>query len=159
MIWGATTFPNYDAATDSERLNSSYAAYAGRVIEPVMEPLGGDWRTGLALLVAFAAREVFVPALAIIMNVSDESGDGVTSLLDKMRLVTRADGSPLFTTASIIGLIIMFMIALQCMATVGVAVREFGGWKIPLIQLISFNLLAYIMALIVVQSLKAFGIA
>ena len=158
IIWAGTTFPNYQAQSDFEKLETSYAARTGRLIEPAMTPIGGDWRTGVSLIAAFAAREVFVPSLAVILNVTDDNEETAQqSLLEKMQSAKRADGSALFTFSSTIGLIIIFMIALQCMATVGVARKEFGDWKTPLIQLVSFNIIAYFLALAVVWTLRSIG--
>jgi len=162
LMWAATTFPNYKEADQSERLSSSYAATAGKWIEPVMEPMGGDWRTGASLIAAFAAREVFVSSLAVTMHVTDdEAGEESlqNGLLAQMKEATTGTGEKLFTTASVIGLMIFFLIALQCMATFGVARKEFGGWKYALVQLIGFNILAYALAVLVVQGLRAVGVS
>jgi ferrous iron transport protein B len=157
LLWAATTFPNYDATEPSAKLEQSFAAKAGRFIDPLMEPMGGDWRTGVALISAFAAREVFVSALAVVFH-APEADEDSASLLGRMQQAKARDGTPLFNTASIWGLIVFFMIALQCMATVAVARREFGNWKYPMAQLIGFNVLAYVAAVAVVQTLLHFGI-
>jgi len=159
IIWAGTTFPNHKA-DDAEKLNSSYAAMAGQAIEPVMEPMGGDWRTGASLIAAFAAREVFVASMAMLFNITEEDEDLVqNSLLAKMNSAKTSTGAPLFTVASVIGLMIFFMIALQCMATFGVARREFGNWRAPVLQLVVFNVVAYALAVAVVQGLRFVGIA
>jgi ferrous iron transport protein B len=160
IIWVLTTFPKYKAQSDIEKLDSSYAAQMGRVIEPIVKPMGGDWRTGTALIAAFAAREVFVSSLSLVLNIADTSEDTLQdSLLATMKEAKTSEGHPLFTTASCIGLIIFFMIALQCMSTVAIARREFGSWKVPILQLITFNLVAYLLAVGIVQTLRSFGIA
>jgi len=159
IIWVGTTFPNYKAESDVEKLETSYAAQLGRVIEPVVKPMGGDWRTGTALISAFAAREVFVSSLSLVLNLSDTNEDTLQdSLLATMKEAKASDGNPLFTIASCVGLIIFFMIALQCMSTVAIARREFGSWKVPLIQLFLFNLVAYVLAVAAVQGLRGLGI-
>ena len=158
IIWIFTTFPNYKATNDVEKLDSSYAAQVGRVFEPVMKPMGGDWRTGTALISAFAAREVFVSALSLVLNISEKTDDLQQSILTKMREATTPDGTPLFTVASVTGLILFFMIALQCMSTVAIARREFGSWTMPMIQLILFNVIAYVLSVSVVQGLRKIGI-
>lgn len=160
IIWALTTFPNYKAATDIEKLDSSYAARMGKVFEPIMKPMGGDWRTGTALISAFAAREVFVSSLSLVMNLSDTNQDTLQdSLLQKMQEATTSDGSKLFTLSSVIGLIVFFMIALQCMSTVAIARREFGNWKVPLLQLFIFNVVAYVLAVSIVYVLRWIGYA
>ena len=160
LVWVGTTFPHYDAASDTEKLNGSYAAQMGQVIEPVFEPMGGDWRTGVGLISAFAAREVFVSSLAVVMQVSgDDDATIQDTLLGKMQEAKAPNGYPLFTFASVLGLIVFFMIALQCLSTVVVAMKESGGWKFAIGQLLAFNLVAYALAVALVQGLRAFGIA
>lgn len=160
IIWILTTFPNFKAQSDIEKLDTSYAAKIGRVIEPVVEPMGGDWRVGTALVTAFAAREVFVSSLSLVLNVTDTNEETLQdSILTTMKEATNSKGEPLFTVASCIGLIVFFMIALQCMSTVAIARREFGSWTTPILQLIVFNVVAYALAVAIVQGLRIFGIA
>jgi ferrous iron transport protein B len=113
----------------------------------------------VALVSAFAAREVFVSSLGLVLQVSEaEKPERQTSLLGAMQTAKREDGSPLFTPASCAGLVLFFLVALQCMSTVAVARREFGSWKLPLLQLAIFNLAAYGLAVGVVQGLRVLGI-
>ena len=152
VIWASSTFPNYSEPDLDKRFKSSYLTQAGQIIEPVFKPMGADWRVGIGILTSFAAREVFVSTLAVVFNVSEESDEALeTSLLSKMQKarISGSDGIEgrlLFTPASVLALLIFFMIALQCLATVSVAKSEFGGWKMALIQLVTFNLAAYILA-------------
>jgi ferrous iron transport protein B len=143
LVWVLTTFPRSDL-DGAERLNGSFAGRIGQKLEFMVEPMGGDWRVGLGLVSAFAAREVFVSTLAIVMNADPESE--TQSLLERMREATRADGAPLFTVASTAALLVFFMLALQCMSTVGVVYREMGSWKYALGQLVGMNTLAYVLA-------------
>ena len=160
FIWGASTFPHYQAEDATDRLTGSYAAELGRVIEPVLEPMGVDWRVGVGLISAFAAREVFVSTLAVVFHITEGDEESMqASLLQQMREASFPDGTPIFTVASVIGLILFFMIALQCVATVGVARREFGSWKWALIQLAVFNVAAYLLAVVAVQGLRLLGIS
>ena len=109
---------------------------------------------------AFVAREVFVSALAVIFNIADNSDESLKeSLLGKMRAAQMADGTMLFTTASVTGLILFFMIALQCLSTTGVTWREMGSWKYAAGQLVAMNAFAYAVAVVAVQSLRWLGIA
>lgn len=157
LIWGASTFPNYTIKNKQERFQKSYAAQVGKIIEPVFAPMGADWRVGLGILSSFAAREVFVSTLASVFSVTEnKSTDMHKSLLKTMQTArfVNADGSHsklIFTLPSVLALLVFFMIALQCMATVGVAKNEFGNWKMALIQLLSFNAVAYVCAVIVYQ--------
>ncbi len=160
FIWAASTFPNYQAEDPTDRLTKSYAAEVGRMIEPVLEPMGVDWRVGVGLISAFAAREVFVSTLAVVFHITEENEESLqASLLQQMRQATFPDGTAIFTVASVVGLILFFMIALQCVATVGVARREFGSWKWALTQLVVLNLVAYILAVVAVQGLRLVGIS
>ena len=117
----------------------------GQWIEPVFKPMGVDWRVGVALILSFAAREVFVSALAVVFQLSEASLFDFSSLSDLTFLST---GEPIFTTGSIIGLILFFMVAMQCGATFSVLKKEIQGFKIPTIILILYIFIAYILAVI-----------
>jgi len=173
MIWFLTYFPNnspqIDTAgltqeqvvqmTKAERLSSSYAADLGKIIQPVMSPLGMDWRVGVSLIAAFAAREVFVSSLAMIFKVTDDD-NLQTSILNAMRnAVNEETGKPLFTTSTIVGLIVFFIFAMQCLSTVAVSKKETGGWRIPILQIVIFTSAAYIFSLITVNVLKLIGVS
>lgn len=160
LIWVGTNFPNYNNPDAHDKLEQSYAGQLGKVIEPVVAPMGVDWRVGVGLISAFAAREVFVSSLAVVFNITDTNEDTQqASLLEQMKTATNSHGDPIFTTSSVIGLMIFFMIALQCMSTVAVQVRESGSWKFALGQLVAFNLIAYVVVVIIVQGLRAFGVS
>ena len=159
VVWVATTFPHYEIQDRTERLNQSYASQVGRLIQPVFRPMGGDWRTGVGLMSAFAAREVFVSSLAVLFQVADKDEKTLQEgLLGKMHDAEAPDGRPLFTISSVLGLILFFMIALQCLSTVTVAIKESGGWRFAITQLIVFNAVAYIVSVSVVQGLRFFGV-
>lgn len=184
ILWFLTTFPRQNTELTSENLTASnslvmqndslsfeesysydlsksYAGMLGHFIEPVMLPLGLDWRVGVSLIVTFSAREVFVSSMALIFKVTEDEDEGKfqEGILNSMREAkNEATGQKLFTTATIAGLIVFFVFAMQCLSTVAISKKETGGWKIPLIQLFSFSLLAYVMAFITVHGLKFFGI-
>lgn len=160
IIWTATTFPKYDLEDSHEKLQQSYAGQLGRVIEPVFEPMGVDWRAGVGLISAFAAREVFVSSLAVMFNVAETDDEDTmqTSLMEQMKTATNSKGELIFTPATILGLIIFFMIALQCISTVGIAAREMNSYGFAVLQLVVFNVVAYVLAVAVVQGLRALGI-
>jgi ferrous iron transport protein B len=173
FIWFLTYFPGSDQnitadnlsrvelvqLEKSERLENSYAAYLGKIIQPVMTPLGLDWRVGVALMSAFVAREVFVSSLALIFKVTESGENLQTSLLSSMEAARISDtGKKLFTPATIIGLIVFFAFALQCISTVAVSRKETGGWRIPLLQIVIFTSLAYVMAFIMVNGLRLMGV-
>lgn len=159
LIWAASTFPNYDKE-GHERMATSYAAQAGQWIEPVVQPMGADWRVGVGLLSAFAAREVFVSSLAVMMNITDtEDEEGLQdSLLSSMAEAKNAAGSALFTVPSVLALLFFFVIALQCTTTTSVAYQEMKSARFATLQVIFMNLLAYGVAVVVYQSATAVGL-
>jgi len=142
-------------------MDSSLAAQLGRQIEPILAPMGVDWRVGVGLISAFAAREVFVSAMAIVFHV--EGADEVTQaagLRETMRTATFADtGEPIFTTASMIGLIVFFFFSLQCIATVAVVRKETNSWRFAGIQLLFYTGVGYLAAVGTVQGLRWIGVA
>ncbi len=160
IIWVGTNFPNYNIENPHDKLEQSYAGQLGKVIEPVVAPMGVDWRVGVGLISAFAAREVFVSSLAVTFNVADDNEDTQQqSLLTQMSEAVNKDGQKVFTISSVIGLMIFFMIALQCMTTVAIQARESGSIKMAVGQLVAFNVVAYVLVVIVVQGLRALGVS
>ena len=160
LMWFGTNFPGYEMQDPAQKLEQSYAGRVGHFLEPLVKPMGVDWRVGVGLISAFAAREVFVSTMAITMSVANpDEVSQQQSLLKEMTTAKRAsDGALIFTTASVWGLILFFMIALQCMSTFAVAQREMGSWSFAFTQLVVFNLFAYGVAVAVVQGLHAFGV-
>jgi ferrous iron transport protein B len=141
----------------AERLSTSYAADLGKFIQPVMSPLGMDWRIGVSLIAAFAAREVFVSSLAMIFRVTDEDNLQSSILFAMKDAVNEETGKPLFTVPTIIGLIVFFIFAMQCISTVAVSKKETGGWRIPILQIVIFTTLAYVFSFITVNLLVLVG--
>lgn len=127
----------------SAKLENSYIGILGKTIEPVIRPLGYDWKIGISLITSFAAREVFVGSLATIYAVQDD-GAGNRRLIDKMREEKRADGKPVYSLASGVSLMIFYVFAMQCMATLAVVKRETKSWKWPMIQIGFMGVLAYL---------------
>jgi ferrous iron transport protein B len=159
LIWAGMTFPHYEK-TGTERLQNSVLGVAGQTIEPVFEPMGVDWRVGVGLMAAFAAREVFVSSLAVMFNTAnDDESAQEQGLLATMREATNSKGQKIFTLSSVAGLLIFFIIALQCMSTVAVQARESGSIRFAVVQLVAFNIVAYVLAVVVVQGLRSIGIA
>lgn len=138
----------------SELLENSYAGIMGHAIEPVIRPLGYDWKIGIALITSFAAREVFVGTIATIYSVhSDE--DSETTVLAKMRDAKHPDtGLPVFTLATSFSLMIFYAFAMQCMSTLAIVYRETKSWKWPAIQFVYMTCLAYFASLLVYTLLK-----
>jgi len=129
-----------------EKLQNSYAGILGRTIEPVITPLGYDWKIGIALITSFAAREVFVGTMATLYSV--EADNETTSLREKMRSAVHADGSKVYTVATGVSLMVFYVLAMQCMSTLAVVKRETKTWKWPIIQFLYMTFLAYVMSLL-----------
>jgi ferrous iron transport protein B len=160
LIWVGTTFPAYQATSKTEKLQSSYLAQVGQKTEPLFAPMGVDWRVGVGLISAFAAREVFVSTMAIVFNITEENEESQQeTLLSAMHEAKNSKGETIFTFSSVIGLILFFMIALQCMSTVAVSIRESGSYRFALVQLVLLNVFAYVISVGVVQGLRALGVA
>lgn len=137
----------------AERLENSYAGILGHVIEPVIRPLGFDWKIGIALITSFAAREAFVGTMATIYSV-DNDGE-VDTIRNKMRSAKDPDtGLPVFTFATAFSLMLFYAFAMQCMSTVAIVFRETKSWKWPVIQLVYMTGMAYVASLIAFQLLK-----
>lgn len=134
----------------SEKLEESYAGHLGKAIEPVIRPLGFDWKIGISIITSFAAREVFVGTMATLYSV----GDSENTLTIKEKMARAQDprtGEKVYTKATGYSLLVFYAFALQCMATVAIVVKETGGWKWPLIQLAYMGVLAYLASFIVFQ--------
>ena len=136
----------------SHKLEHSYIGIAGRTIEPIIKPLGYDWKIGIGLITSFAAREVFVSTLATIYSVgsASESEDEET-IKNKMAAEVHRDGTKVFTLASGISLLLFYAFAMQCMSTLAIVKRETNSWKWPILQLVFMTILAYIAAFVAYQ--------
>jgi len=138
----------------SFKLENSYIGYAGKAIEPVVKPLGYDWKIGIAVLTSFAAREVFVGTLATIYSVGSGE-DNTETITQRMAAeINPTTEKPLFNLASGISLLLFYAFAMQCMSTLAVVKRETNTWKWPAAQLVFMSVFAYIVALIAYQILK-----
>jgi ferrous iron transport protein B len=137
----------------TEKLENSYAGVLGHVIEPVIKPIGFDWKIGIALITSFAAREVFVGTMATIYSV-DGDADRIESVQDKMRNAKNPDGSPVFTLAVAFSLMMFYAFAMQCASTVAVVYRETKDWRWPATQFAYMTLLAYGAAFLVYHLLR-----
>ena len=135
---------------NSYKLENSYIGILGKTIEPLISPLGYDWKIGIALISSFAAREVFVGTLATIYSVENDVED---TIKNKMASEVRANGEPLFNLASGISLMLFYAFAMQCMSTLAIVKKETNSWKWPTIQLFGMTILAYVIALLTYQFL------
>ena len=129
------------------RLEASYAGHLGKWIEPAIEPLGYDWKTGIALITSFAAREVFVGTMATLFQSSEDNTQGI---IEKMQAVKNPKtGKPLYGLPYALSLIVFYAFALQCMSTMAVMKRETGSWTWPIALFLIYGVIAYIGAYVV----------
>jgi ferrous iron transport protein B len=136
----------------SYKLEHSYAGQFGHLIEPVIEPLGFDWKIGIGLITSFAAREVMVGTLNTIYSVEDE-GDEALSLQKKLqRDINKSTGEPVYNVWTALSLMVFFALAMQCMSTIAIVRRETNSWKWPAIMFTYMTGLAYLCSFIVYQA-------
>jgi ferrous iron transport protein B len=156
-------WPGIETASGQEvsgaELRHSFAGRVGRAIEPVIRPLGFDWKIGIGLVASFAAREVFVSTMSVVYNVGgyDESEESTASLAETLRQQTRPDGSQIYTPLTGITLMVFYVFAMQCVSTVAVVRRETNSWRWPLFQIAYMTGLAWFLALVVYQGGRLFG--
>lgn len=142
------------SALQTQRLEESYAGKMGKLLEPAIEPLGFDWKIGIALVTSFAAREVFVGTMSTIYSVGADNNKELT-IRDKMMAETnQRTGEQRYTVAVGWSLMLFYAFAMQCMSTLAVVKRETGGWKWPVIQFVYMGALAYLSSLIAYTILK-----
>ncbi|MBC7886840.1 MAG: ferrous iron transport protein B [Ferruginibacter sp.] len=130
----------------TELLQNSFAGSLGKAIEPVIRPLGYDWKIGIALITSLAAREVFVGTMATLYSVGDDPDDNNGTLRQKMSSAVRADGRKVYDLATGMSLLVFYVLAMQCMSTLAIVKRETRSWKWPAIQLVYMTGLAYLMS-------------
>ncbi len=140
-----------DYEIQSYRLENSYIGTAGKILEPILIPLGYDWKIGIAIITSFAAREVFVGTLATIFSVGSENVD---TIKEKISYQRKPNGQLLFNLPTGVSLMVFYAFALQCMSTIAIVKKETNSWKWAAIQFIFMTIIAYISALIVYKSLS-----
>jgi ferrous iron transport protein B len=174
ILWALATFPrtevksnaqatevaesqktNDEAVEQGEQLRNSFAGRLGHLIEPVIAPLGFDWKMGIALISSFAARETLVSTLSIIYNVGSDENE--SSLIEAVREAKRPDGSPAWTPLVAVSMMVFFVLALQCMSTVAIVRRETNSWRWPLFMVGYMLVLAYVASLITFQGGRLLG--
>ena len=149
--WSEQRTENHIAAKEIE---ASYAGHLGKAIEPAIEPLGFDWKIGIALLTSFAAREVFVGTMATIYSIGDTEDE--LRVRDRMaKEVNPKTGEPRYDRATSISLLLFFALAMQCMSTLAVVKKETNSWKWPIFQFVFMTGLAYLVSLIAYQLLQS----
>ena len=141
----------FEAAAAGRRLGNSYLGRAGRAIEPFVEPLGWDWKIGMATLASFPAREVVIAALGTIYNLGADQSEDSVELRDAMRAETWPDGRPIFTPLVAVSIMVFFALCCQCGATLATIKRETDSWGYPAFTFVYMTGLAYLAALAVYQ--------
>ena len=167
ILWFLATYPKTHEtnATETshathagEQLRHSFAGMAGRAIEPIIAPLGFDWKMGIGIISSFAAREVFVSTMSTVYNVGgSESETSTQDLAKTLREQKRPDGSPVYTTLTAVTLMIFYVFAMQCASTVAVVRRETNSWKWPLFQWAYMGALAWTLSFATFHIGKLFG--
>ncbi|MEI7960241.1 MAG: ferrous iron transport protein B [Chitinophagaceae bacterium] len=132
-----------DRVYRTQKLENSFAGIMGKKLEPVIAPLGYDWKIGIALITSFAAREVFVGTMATLYSVEESDN---SSLRAKLKAAVRPDGTKVYSFAAALSLMLFYVLAMQCMSTLAVVKRETGSWKWPTIQFFMMTGLAYLIS-------------
>jgi ferrous iron transport protein B len=178
ILWALTTFPrtenpepeiqtqHSEIATNNEQrttneaaeqLKNSFAGRIGHAIEPVIEPLGFDWKMGVALISSFAAREVLVSTLSIIYNVGKDADAESDSLISAVREAKKDDGTPAWTPLTAVTMMVFFVLAMQCMSTIAVVRRETNSRRWTLFMIGYMTALAYAASFLTFQIGKLLG--
>ena len=151
ILWFLATYPKLQNGSLSQKLSYSFVGRAGQLIEPVIKPLGFDWKVGVGILSSLLQREVFVSTISTIYNIQS-TGDKSVSIRSQMQKdVNLETGLPYFTVQTAICVMVYYVLAMQCMSTLAVVRRETNSWKWPLFQLVYMTSLAYIVTFIVYQ--------
>lgn len=146
-------------ARAGEQLRQSYGGRLGRAIEPAIAPLGFDWKIGVGIIGAFAAREVFISTMGVVYNVGDDADENSHTLRERMREEVRADETPVYTPLVGLSLMIFFALACQCMSTLAVVKRETGGYRWPTFLFVYMTALAWVASFLVYQGGRLLGLA
>lgn len=167
VLWGLLNFPRVNAepglvdAGQSQKvappIAESYGGQVGRFLEPAIEPLGFDWKIGVGLFGAFAAREVFVATMGIVYNIGEDVDEESVTLRERMRQEVRKDGTPVYSGLTGLSLMVFFALACQCVSTIAVVKRETNSYRWPLFLFAYMTSLAWCMSLVVYQGGRMLG--
>jgi ferrous iron transport protein B len=154
ILWFLASYPKLENATPAEQLAHSFAGRAGKMIEPLIRPLGFDWKVGIGLVSSLLQREVFVSTMGTIYNIQNADDENGSVSLRRQMQEDRdpVSGAPTFTALTAICLMVYYVLAMQCMSTVAVMHRETNGWKWPLFQIGYMTALAYTVTFIVYRA-------
>ncbi len=158
ILWALLTYPKPSKAdtTPAEAIAQTAGGRMGHAIEPIIRPLGYDWKIGIGLIGSFAAREVFVGTMGIVYNIED-ADEASEPLRDTMREEKHPDGRPVFTPLVCLGLMVFYVLAMQCVSTVAIVRRETNSWSWPLFQIAYMTVLAWLGAFVVYQGGRLLG--
>ncbi len=162
VLWALAYFPRAADWADvpgGGQLRQSYLGRMGKVMEPVIEPLGFDWKIGVGLGASFAAREVFVATMGVVYGIDEEVDETSMTLRERIAADTWPDGRRVYTPLVGISLMVFYVLACQCMSTLAVVKRETGGWRWPVFMFTYMTALAYVASLIVFQCGTLLGLA
>ncbi|MBM3262992.1 MAG: ferrous iron transport protein B [candidate division Zixibacteria bacterium] len=158
VLWFLASYPRPTSEDPpGERIAQSYAGQVGHAIEPIIAPLGFDWKLGIGLITSFAAREVMVSTLATIYNVEDGNEESVDLRTALRNEINPATGAPQYTPLVAVSLMVFFVLACQCMATVAIVGRETNSWRWPVVMIVYMTGLAYLGSLVVFQGGRMIG--
>ena len=154
VLWWLSAYPKVeptqnDSIQATTQLSESYAGQIGQFVSPVFAPLGYDWKLTIGVMTSFAAREVFVSTIAVLVAGSDDVED--ETIMEKIEHAKRADGSPIFNAPTSASLLVFFVLAMQCLPTIAVTRRETGSWNWAFLQLGYMTVLAWVCAFITFQ--------
>jgi ferrous iron transport protein B len=160
VLWALSTYPKHTEMPPAERVQHSFVGEFGHVIEPLIKPLGFNWKMGIGMISSFVAREVFVSAMGTVYSVGQADTDrGQSSLQASMKADTDpVSGVPVFSALVAITLMVYYVLAMQCVSTLAVVRRETNGWKWPMFQLAYMTALAWIVSFAVYQGGKLLGL-
>jgi ferrous iron transport protein B len=147
-----------ETADEGAQLQQSYAGRLGRVLEPVIAPLGFDWKMGIGLVASFAARETLVSTLSIVYNVGKDADAESPSLIEAVRNAKRPDGTPAWTPLVAVSMMVFFVLACQCMSTVAIVRRETNSWRWPLFMVAYMLVIAYAASFVTYQGGRLLGL-
>ncbi len=152
ILWFLATYPRLENVTPSEQLEHSFAGRTGKLIEPLIKPLGFDWKIGIGLVSSILQREVFVSTMGTIYNIQNDD-NATLSLQEQIRKDRDpVTGKPTFTVLTAICLMVYYVLAMQCLSTVAVMRRETNGWKWPAFQVAYMTGLAYSVTFLVYRA-------
>jgi len=166
ILWFLASFPKMHVSertaephepSKTEQLQQSFAGHIGRTLEPALAPLGMDWKIGIGLVAAQAAREVFVGTMSVVYNVERKKGDAPDMLGETLRKQQRPDGTPVFSPLTCLSILIFFVFSMQCVSTLAVVRRETNSFRWPLFQFCYMTGTAYALSFLIYQGGRLMG--